>query len=175
MNADDIKWINQFIDDSKGEPGATPAIARKYCICMNEKMDDNETQSITQRPIRKSGRPLTRKPAGSRFRTGGRQSRRPFSFVRPVHGTHPRSGHARQIAGGNSRSPAVPMLILQRPDLLCFESRGVALRLRVKAACNGTLPSRRAWRPRGQPLLISQVADELHRSETFLDLSRGWM
>ena len=49
MNADDIKWVNQCIDDSKGEPGATPAIARKYCMCMNEKMDDNETQSITQR------------------------------------------------------------------------------------------------------------------------------
>ena len=48
MDADDVKWINQCIDDSKGEPGATPAIARKYCICMNEKMDDNETQSITQ-------------------------------------------------------------------------------------------------------------------------------
>ena len=48
MNADDIKWVNQCIDDSKGEPGATPAIARKYCICMNEKMDDNETRSITQ-------------------------------------------------------------------------------------------------------------------------------
>jgi hypothetical protein len=48
MDADDIKWVNQCIDDSKGEPGATPAIARKYCICMNEKMDDNETQSITQ-------------------------------------------------------------------------------------------------------------------------------
>ena len=48
MNADDIKWVNQCIEDSKGEPGATPAIARKYCICMNEKMDDNETRSITQ-------------------------------------------------------------------------------------------------------------------------------
>ena len=47
MNADDLKWVNQCIDDSKGEPGATPAIARKYCICMNEKMDDNETQSIS--------------------------------------------------------------------------------------------------------------------------------
>ena len=29
MNADDVKWINQCIEDSKGEPGATPAIARK--------------------------------------------------------------------------------------------------------------------------------------------------
>ena len=48
MNADDIKWVNKCIDDSKGEPGATPAIARKYCMCMNEKMDNNESQSITQ-------------------------------------------------------------------------------------------------------------------------------
>ena len=48
MNADDLKWINQCINDSRGEPGATPAIARAYCMCMNEKMDDNETRSITQ-------------------------------------------------------------------------------------------------------------------------------
>ncbi len=48
MNADDVKWINQCIADNKGEQGATPAIIRAYCICMNEKMDNNETQSITQ-------------------------------------------------------------------------------------------------------------------------------
>jgi hypothetical protein len=48
MNADDLKWVNQCIRDNRGEPGATPAIARAYCICMNEKMDDNETRSITQ-------------------------------------------------------------------------------------------------------------------------------
>jgi hypothetical protein len=30
------------------EPGATPAIVRAYCMCMNEKMDENETKSITQ-------------------------------------------------------------------------------------------------------------------------------
>lgn len=48
LNADDVKWINQCIDDNKGEPGATPKIARAYCICMNEKMDSNETRSITQ-------------------------------------------------------------------------------------------------------------------------------
>ena len=48
MNADDVKWINQCIDDNKGEPGATPAIVRAYCVCMNEKMDENETKSITQ-------------------------------------------------------------------------------------------------------------------------------
>jgi len=48
MNADDLKWVNRCIDDNKGEPGATPAIVRAYCICMNEKMDDNETRTITQ-------------------------------------------------------------------------------------------------------------------------------
>ena len=48
MTADDLKWVNQCISDNKGEKGATPAIVRAYCICMNEKMDDNETRSITQ-------------------------------------------------------------------------------------------------------------------------------
>jgi len=48
MNADDVKWINQCINDNKGEKGATPEIIRKYCMCMNEKMSNNETQSITQ-------------------------------------------------------------------------------------------------------------------------------
>jgi hypothetical protein len=46
MNADDVKWINQCIADNKG--GASDAVIRKYCICMNEKMDNNETKSITQ-------------------------------------------------------------------------------------------------------------------------------
>jgi hypothetical protein len=48
MNADDVKWINQCIDDNRGEAGGTPQIVRSYCMCMNEKMDDNETRSITQ-------------------------------------------------------------------------------------------------------------------------------
>jgi hypothetical protein len=47
MNADDVKWINQCISDNKGQPGATDAIVRKYCMCMNEKMDNNESQSIS--------------------------------------------------------------------------------------------------------------------------------
>jgi len=47
MTADDLKWINQCIGDNKDQ-GAKPDIVRKYCICMNEKMDNNETQSITQ-------------------------------------------------------------------------------------------------------------------------------
>ncbi len=48
LNADDVKWINQCIDDNKGESGGTPPIVRAYCFCMNEKMDNNETRSITQ-------------------------------------------------------------------------------------------------------------------------------
>ena len=48
MNADDVKWVNQCIDDSRGVEGYTPARARAYCMCMNEKMDDNETRTITQ-------------------------------------------------------------------------------------------------------------------------------
>ena len=46
MNADDVKWINACIDDNKG--GASAEIIRKYCMCMNEKMDNNETRSITE-------------------------------------------------------------------------------------------------------------------------------
>jgi limonene-1,2-epoxide hydrolase len=48
VTTDDLKWVNQCISDNKGEKGATPAIVRAYCVCMNEKMDDNETRSITQ-------------------------------------------------------------------------------------------------------------------------------
>jgi len=46
LSKDDMKWINQCIADNKG--GAAEAVIRKYCMCMNEKMDDNETKSITQ-------------------------------------------------------------------------------------------------------------------------------
>ena len=48
MTSDDLKWINQCISDNRNEKGGTPEIVRKYCICMNEKMDDNETRSVTQ-------------------------------------------------------------------------------------------------------------------------------
>jgi hypothetical protein len=47
MTADDLKWINQCIGDNKDQ-GAKSDVVRKYCVCMNEKMDDNESQSITQ-------------------------------------------------------------------------------------------------------------------------------
>lgn len=47
MSADDLKWINKCIADNK-RGGASAEVVRKYCICMNEKMDDNETLTITQ-------------------------------------------------------------------------------------------------------------------------------
>ena len=43
---DDVTWINQCIADNKG--GADEGIVRKYCMCMNEKMDNNENKSITE-------------------------------------------------------------------------------------------------------------------------------
>ena len=43
---DDVKWINACVKDNKG--AAADAVILKYCTCMNNKMDNNETQSITQ-------------------------------------------------------------------------------------------------------------------------------
>ena len=48
VTQDDLRWVNQCIRDNRGEAGGTPAVIRAYCVCMNEKMDDNETRSITQ-------------------------------------------------------------------------------------------------------------------------------
>ena len=46
VTTDDVKWINQCVKDNKGD--APAAVVLKYCTCMNNKMSDNETQSITQ-------------------------------------------------------------------------------------------------------------------------------
>ena len=46
-NSDDAKWVAQCISDNKDEK-ATIDVITKYCTCMNNKMSDNETQSITQ-------------------------------------------------------------------------------------------------------------------------------
>jgi hypothetical protein len=48
INSDDLKWINQCIQDNRDEPGGTPAIIRAYCVCMNEDMDSKEIRPITQ-------------------------------------------------------------------------------------------------------------------------------
>jgi hypothetical protein len=45
--ADDRKWVNQCVADNK-DAKVDPDVVRKYCMCMNEAMDDNETRSITQ-------------------------------------------------------------------------------------------------------------------------------
>jgi hypothetical protein len=45
MSADDLAWINRCIADNKR--GAAQDVVRKYCICMNEEMDDNEKLSIS--------------------------------------------------------------------------------------------------------------------------------
>ncbi len=44
---DDAKWVAQCVTDNKDEKAAVEVIT-KYCTCMNNKMSDNETQSITQ-------------------------------------------------------------------------------------------------------------------------------
>jgi hypothetical protein len=44
---DDMKWIAQCIIDNKDE-GQPMEVVQKYCECMNSKMDDNETQTVTQ-------------------------------------------------------------------------------------------------------------------------------
>ena len=43
---DDVKWINKCVSDNKGDASAD--VVLKYCTCMNNKMSNNETQSITQ-------------------------------------------------------------------------------------------------------------------------------
>jgi hypothetical protein len=45
--ADDTKWIAQCIKDNKNE-GVKQEVVYKYCECMNDQMDSNETRSITQ-------------------------------------------------------------------------------------------------------------------------------
>ncbi len=46
VTTDDVKWINQCIRDSAGM-NASAAVKLKYCTCMVNKMDDNETLSVT--------------------------------------------------------------------------------------------------------------------------------
>ena len=44
---DDAKWVAQCIADNQAEKVSVEVMS-KYCVCMNNKMSDNETQSITQ-------------------------------------------------------------------------------------------------------------------------------
>ena len=46
-SADDMKWVARCLTDNKDEKASVEVIT-KYCTCMNNKMSDDETQSITQ-------------------------------------------------------------------------------------------------------------------------------
>jgi hypothetical protein len=45
--ADDTKWVAKCISDNS-DAKVSVEIVSKYCTCMNNKMDDNETKTITQ-------------------------------------------------------------------------------------------------------------------------------
>ena len=47
QSADDTKWITECVTDNKDEGQAAPVVL-KYCTCMNNKMSNNETRSISQ-------------------------------------------------------------------------------------------------------------------------------
>lgn len=44
--ADDTKWIAKCMQDN-GDAKVSAAVVSKYCACMNDKMDSNETLSIS--------------------------------------------------------------------------------------------------------------------------------
>jgi hypothetical protein len=44
---DDTKWVAQCLQDNS-EAKVSVEVVTKYCICMNDKMDENETRSITE-------------------------------------------------------------------------------------------------------------------------------
>jgi hypothetical protein len=45
--ADDRRWINQCIGDNARE-GASRRVVTAYCTCMNNRMSNSETRSISQ-------------------------------------------------------------------------------------------------------------------------------
>jgi hypothetical protein len=47
QSADDTRWITACVTDNKDEGQSAPVVLA-YCTCMNNKMSDNETRSITQ-------------------------------------------------------------------------------------------------------------------------------
>jgi hypothetical protein len=47
QSADDTKWITVCVSDNKDEGQSAPVVLA-YCTCMNNKMSNDETRSITQ-------------------------------------------------------------------------------------------------------------------------------
>jgi hypothetical protein len=45
--SDDAKWVAKCVSDNAGAKNVSVEIITKYCTCMNNEMDDNETLSIT--------------------------------------------------------------------------------------------------------------------------------
>lgn len=43
----DEKWIAKCVGDN-ADQGQTNAVLQKYCSCMNYKMDEDETRSVTE-------------------------------------------------------------------------------------------------------------------------------
>ncbi len=46
-DADDAKWVAQCLKDN-ADAKVSVEVVTKYCTCMNNKMDSNETKSISQ-------------------------------------------------------------------------------------------------------------------------------
>ncbi|MDO8606557.1 MAG: hypothetical protein Q7R40_08480 [Phaeospirillum sp.] len=45
-DADDMKWVTKCLKDNSDAKVAIEVVT-KYCTCMNDKMDSNETKSIS--------------------------------------------------------------------------------------------------------------------------------
>ena len=46
-NSDDAKWVARCLKDNQ-DAKVDVSVVTKYCTCMNSKMDDNETKTITE-------------------------------------------------------------------------------------------------------------------------------
>ena len=46
-NSDDMKWVAQCVQDNSDAKVSVDVVS-KYCTCMDNKMSDNETRTITQ-------------------------------------------------------------------------------------------------------------------------------
>jgi len=47
QSADDRKWVTRCLSDNR-DAKVSAAVVNAYCVCMNNKMSDSETRTITQ-------------------------------------------------------------------------------------------------------------------------------
>ena len=66
VTTDDVKWINQCVKDNSDQD-AKRLVVLRYCTCMNNKMSDDETLSISEweQPILRSRRHVRQRRAGN--------------------------------------------------------------------------------------------------------------